>query len=104
MHVSEPEMAKVAARRSLTSMSQRTNPGNHVGRLSVGQMIALTKLHKLKMLVQMMRLQAATFRFRMCQTRGGMSRTMISSAKVGRAIDAGVRLSAEGAIERYADR
>ena len=90
MHVSEPDMAKVAARRSLTSISQRPNPGHHVEILSVGQMTALTKLQRLKMLVQMIKLQAAMFRFRMCQTRGGMSIRIVMKAKVGRAIEAGV--------------
>lgn len=83
-------------------MSHRTNPGNQLDTLSVGHMIALTTLHKLAKMVQEIRLQAATLRFLICHTRGGISSNSATSAKVGNAMDAGVKLSTVEAIVIYA--
>lgn len=104
MHAKEPEIANVAARRILASMSQRTYPGNQAEMLSVGHRRALAKLHRLVMMAHEIRLQAATLRFFTCQTKGGMSNSRAMSAKVGKAIEAEVKLSAVGSMVRYADR
>lgn len=103
MHANEPEIPTVAASKSLASMSQRTNPGNQLLTLSVGHMRALTKLHRFAKMVQEIRLQAATLRFLACHIRGGMSKRRAMSAKVGKAIDAGDKLSAAGSMVRYAE-
>lgn len=102
IHTNDPDIPIVAARRSLASMSHRMYPGNQVDMLSVGHMRALTKLHRLAKTVQEIRLQAATLWFLRCQTRGGTSRRIAMSDKVGNTMDAGVKLSAGEAIIRYA--
>lgn len=102
MQANEPEIPTVAASRILASMSQRTYPVNQVDTLSVGHMRALTKLHRLTRMVHEIRLQAATLRFLACHTRGGMSKRIAMNAKVGKAMDAGVKLSAIGSMMRNA--
>lgn len=98
MHANEPAIPMVAASISLASISHRTYPGNQPDMLSVGHMRALVKFIRLVMMVQEMRLQAATLRFFACHTRGGMSKTRAMNARVGKAIDAGLKLVAAGSM------
>lgn len=96
MHASEPAIPTLAASRILASMSQSTYPANQVVILSVGHIRALTKLHRLTRMVHEIKLQGARLRFVACHTRGGMPKTIAMIAKVGKAMDAGVKLSALG--------
>ena len=65
--------------------------------------MALTKLHRFMKMAQVIRLQAATLRFLMCQTRGGILSASATNARVGKAMDATDRLSGVIAIVEYAD-
>lgn len=89
MQSREPMNPKPKATYILTSTSQRPTPLHHVAVSSVGQMRGLMKLKRFGSITHMTREEAAKLRFRMCQTKGGISMMRVMIARMGNAIAAG---------------